>query len=209
MLKNICLLLCLCCVAFACSNDATDATAIASAQAKTVAQKIKTDSVKPRRYIIETARPKNQIKQTFPYDIDLKLANGEMINSETALQTNGKPTILLFWLTTCYPCRVEMKAIKKVYAQWKQEADFNLVAISTDFPRNYDNFVKQVNANDWPWQTYNDLNREFKHVLPGGLNGLPQTFILDAAGNVVYHKRKYSSGDEDRLFEKIKAISKT
>ncbi len=209
MLKNICLLLCLCCVAFACSNEAADAPVIAAAQAKTIAQKITTDSVKPRRYILETARPKNQIKQTFPYDIDLKLANGETINSETALQANGKPTILLFWLTTCYPCRVEMKAIKKVYAQWKQEADFNLVAISTDFPKNYDNFVKQVKDNDWPWQTYNDLNREFKHVLPGGLNGLPQTFILDAAGNVVYHKRKYSSGDEQRLFEKIKAISKT
>ena len=183
-------------------------------RAKTVAQVIPAvqDSVptktKKRSYIIDTARPKTEIEQKFPYDIDLKGIDGQIVNSSEALKANGKPTILLFWLTTCYPCRVEMKAIKELYASWQTEADFNLVAISTDFPKNYDNFVKLVQKNNWAWQSYNDVNREFRYVLPGGLNGLPQSFILDADGNIVYHKRKYSSGDEKRLFERVKALSK-
>ena len=44
--------------------------------------------------------------------------------------------------------------------------------------------------------------------MPGNINGLPQVFLYDAEGNIVYHKRKYRSGDEDMLFEKIKALNK-
>lgn len=207
MIKKIAVLLILG-LGFEACSDAPPTSAVPIAKAQTVAQNISTDSLKPRSYILETARPKNQIKQQFPYDIDLKLANGEITNSAEVLASKGKPTILLFWLTTCYPCRIEMEAIKKVYPSWKKEADFNLVAISTDFPKNYGSFVKLVEKSDWPWLSYNDVNREFKHVIPGGLNGLPQSFVLDATGNIVYHKRKYSTGDEHRLFEKVKALSR-
>jgi len=159
-------------------------------------------------YVVETARPKNEIKQTFPYDIDLKTADGTVVNSSEALRANGKPTVLLFWLTTCVPCRYEMKAIAEKYDQWQSEADFNLVAISTDFQKNYDAFVRRVKESGWKWKTYHDMNREFRLVMPGELNGLPQVFVLDKAGNIVFHKRKYRPGDEDVLFEKIKAAAK-
>ena len=168
------------------------------------------DTIKPTpsrsNYVVDTARPKNKIKAEYPYDIDLKLVDGSTIKSDQLLKS-GKPTVLLFWLTTCYPCRLELKAIKDKYAQWQQEADFNLYAISTDFAKNYHNFVKRIETEQWPWQAYNDVNREFRRVMPGGLNGLPQTFILDKNGEIVYHKRKYRPGDEDALFEKVKAIA--
>lgn len=159
-------------------------------------------------YIVETSRPKSQVKQEFPYDIDMKMADGEIFKSEDVLELNGKPTVILFWLTTCVPCRYEMAAINEKYENWQKEADFNLIAISTDFQKNYENFVKKVNESDWKWDTYHDMNREFRHVMPGELNGLPQTFILDKKGQIVYHKRKYRKGDEDALFDKIKAIAR-
>ena len=43
--------------------------------------------------------------------------------------------------------------------------------------------------------------------MPGQLNGLPQTFILDKEGNIALHKRKYRSGDEDKLYEKVKELA--
>lgn len=167
-----------------------------------------TENPKPRlNYIVETSRPKNEINQSFPYDIDLKMVDGKVFNSSKILKPNGKPTVILFWLTTCVPCRYELKAIHEKYENWTEEADFNLVAISTDFQKNYESFVKKVNESDWKWETYIDVNREFRHVMPGQLNGLPQTFIIDKDGNIVYHKRKYRSGDEDLLFEKVKTIA--
>ena len=170
---------------------------------------IQRDTNPPRRsnVIVSTARPINKINSNFPFDISMTNAKKEVFNSEKSLANNGKPTVVLFWLTTCYPCRMEMNAIKEVYPDWKKEVDFNLVAISTDFKKNYDNFIKRVEKEQWPWKTFHDTNREFRLVMPGKLNGLPQTFIFDKNGEIAYHKRKYITGDEKKLFEKVKELA--
>ncbi len=146
------------------------------------------------------------IKSDYPYNIDLKTADGKMVNSSEVFKQNGKPSVVLFWLTTCYPCRMELKAIKEKFPQWQKEADFNLYAISTDFPKNAEQFVKRVKNSGWTFEAYHDINRQFMKVMPGGLNGLPQVFVFDKKGNIVYHKRKYKPGDENVLFRKVKAI---
>ncbi len=142
----------------------------------------------------------------YPYDITLRKADGTDVNSAEVLLYEDGPTIISFWLTTCGPCLMEFAAMKKKYAHWNKEMDFNFVAISTDFPKNYDKFARMVNDNDWPWESYNDVNREFWKVIPGALNGLPQVFVYNQQGEVVYYKRKYSPGDEDTLFAKIKEL---
>lgn len=170
---------------------------------------IQRDTNPPRRsnVVVSTARPKNKINSIFPFDISMTNSEKEVFNSEKSLANNGKPTVVLFWLTTCYPCRMELKAIKEAYPNWKKEADFNLIAISTDFKKNYDNFIKRVEKEQWPWETFHDTNREFRLVMPGKLNGLPQTFIFDKNGEIAYHKRKYTTGDEKILFEKVKKLA--
>lgn len=188
------------------STAATPKVAEASIAPTTTIQR---DTTPPRRSnaIVSTARPKDKINPAFPFDISMTNAKEEVFNSEQALASNGKPTVVLFWLTTCYPCRMELNAIKKAYPNWKKEADFNLVAISTDFKKNYGNFIKRVEKEEWPWETFHDTNREFRVVMPGALNGLPQTFIFDKNGEIAYHKRKYSTGDENILFEKVKELA--
>jgi len=174
--------------------------------ATTVAKR-DTTPIPKRRYIQDTSRPKNQINADFPFDIPMTLSNRTEVNSEKVLAKNGKPTILLFWLTTCYPCRMELNAIKKKYAGWQKEADFNFAVVSTDFQKNYEKFITRVEKEDWAWDTYHDTHREFRKVIPGALNGLPQTFVFDKNGEIVYHKRKYSSGDEDKLFDVVKGLA--
>ena len=112
----------------------------------------------------------------------------------------------MFWLTTCVPCSYELKAFSAKYENCQKEAGFRLVAISTDFPHNVENFNKRVKDSRWPFEAYHDFNREFAEIMPGGLNGLPQVFLLDADGKIVYHKRKYTSGDEDALLAKVKEL---
>lgn len=166
-----------------------------------------TNSAPRANYYVDTARPSNQIKSTFPYDISLRTAQGDTLNSADVFKKNGKPTVLMFWLTTCGPCRMELNAIKEKYDGWKQQTDFNFYAISADFPKNYPSFVTRVNEEGWHFPAYNDLNREFRYVMPGELNGLPQVFVLDKDGNIAYHTRKYVPGDEDKLFEEIKKLN--
>ena len=199
---------------FGCNNENTERPTVTTVAAKINPVKIKRDTtptptIQSRRsnVIVDTSRPKGKIVNKFPFDIAMTKGDRTEVNSETVLKSNGKPTVLLFWLTTCYPCRIEMNNIKKVYAQWQEEADFNLYAVSTDFQKNYEKFVKHVYKADWPWEALHDTNREFRKVLPGALNGLPQTFVFDKNGEMVYHKRKYSTGDEHKLFEIVKKFA--
>lgn len=156
--------------------------------------------------ITESGRSPEQIQQQFPYDIALRTAASDTLLSSKVFAQNGKPTVLMFWLTTCAPCKMELKAVSEKYPQWKKEADFNLYAISIDFNKNAEQFDKRVTEAQWPFEAFHDFNREFQAVMPGNLNGLPQTFVLDKDGNIVYHSRKYRPGDEDSLFDAIKTI---
>ena len=153
-------------------------------------------------------RAPNLINKTFPFEIALKDTAGRVYNSAQVLKTGKKPLVLVFWLTTCGPCLQELSAYKSKYDDWKKEADFRMIAISTDFPQNAENVVKRTKQSEWQFESYHDYIREFGMVMPGELNGLPQIFILDEKGNIVYHHKRYIPGDEDELFAKIKELNK-
>ena len=67
-------------------------------------------------------RQKDEINGVYPYDIDFKLADGSTVKSSEILAKNDKPTVLMFWLTTCVPCRYEMKAVKEKYEGWQEHS---------------------------------------------------------------------------------------
>lgn len=195
---------------FCTSCKEANSTALSTeiAEATTVTKvKPQTTGVQPKQ-VSQVNKPATASEPvaSFPFDIELKDIEGNIHKSEEVFKANGKPTVLLFWLTTCAPCHMKLNAIKPLYPQWKEEADFNVFAISGDFPKNYEKFVKQTKTKNWEWATYNDVNRGFRDVLPGKLNGYPQTFIFDKDGKLVYQDRKYRPGDEHKLFTKIKEI---
>ena len=175
---------------------------------KSTTEKVMPAVVSTSAPIVKAATTPQADSDNFPFDIQLKNADGETFQSTDIFKDNGKPTVLLFWLTTCRPCHAKLNAISPVYEQWQEEADFNLFAISGDFPTNYKSFVKQTNSKGWKWDTYWDMNRAFREVLPGQLNGYPQTFIFDKDGKLAYQDKRYRAGDADRLLQTIKRISK-
>ena len=143
----------------------------------------------------------------FPFDLTLQDADGKQYRSSEVFKKNGKPTVLFFWLTTCKPCHMKLSAIAPLYPNWIKEADFNTYAISGDLPRNHQKFAQQTKSKNWQWETYLDVDRKFRELLPGNLNGYPQTFIFDEDGKLVYQDKRYRPGDEHRLFAKIKSIT--
>lgn len=200
--------------AYSCTQTETKASTKEAAKetTKRVNTKQKSTQYKPAPNISNTSlanrstsRPKTEIKADFPFDISLKDVSGEETESSKVF-SKKKPTVLMFWLTTCAPCHKKMNELVKVYDDMQEEADFELVAISGDYPKNFPSFVKQVEKKNWPWPTYNDVNREFRQVLPGGLNGYPQTFVFNTDGEIAYHKRKYLPGDLEELTEVLKSL---
>jgi len=156
-------------------------------------------------YAQHTARPLSEIKQAFPYDIGLVASDATTdsldVNSADILgQHLGKrPVVMMFWLTTCGPCKMELAELSQRMEQWKAKADFAFVPVSFDFPRRRADFHSR--AREYPWTSYLDVDREFPLVMPGRLNGVPQIFVFDEAGKQIFHRRKYRAGDLDALAE--------
>ena len=156
-----------------------------------------------------TARPVEEIAADYPFDIPLVSSRGP---ADTALLTSAdlltphlgeRPVVLLFWMTTCGPCRAELAELRRLIPEWRAAADFAFVPISLDFPRRRAAFHEMAAA--FPWPSYRDVDREFPRVIPGGLDGVPQVFVFDAEGRQVFHRRKYRAGDLEALGEVLGA----
>ena len=113
-----------------------------------------------------------------------------------------RPVVLFFWMTTCGPCRGELADLEQRLPAWQAQYDFALVPVSLDFAPRRDAF--HARAADYPWTSYFDVARAFPSVMPGGLNGVPQIFVYDASGQLIFHRRKYHPGDLEALEEVLK-----
>ncbi len=157
------------------------------------------------QYLISTARPLAEIDAVFPFDLALVASRGAadtlaLTSAEVLSEHRGKrPVVLLFWMTTCGPCRTELADIEARIEGWKARYDFAFVPVSLDFPSRRAAFHARSEA--YPWTSYWDVHREFPSVMEGGLNGVPQVFVFDAEGRQVFHRRKYSAGDLEALEE--------
>jgi cytochrome c biogenesis protein CcmG, thiol:disulfide interchange protein DsbE len=158
------------------------------------------------QYVQINTRPKWVLDTLYPYDLTLFSIDSVGKPSKDVLPVGEKPIVLAFWLTTCYPCKMELDAFAQKYYQWKKELDFELVAISIDFPSRFQQIGYVTRQKQYPFPVLWDLYREFTQIMPGGLNGLPQVFVLDKKRNIVYHKRRYTTGDEDTMFEFMKTL---
>ncbi|MBK6698330.1 MAG: redoxin domain-containing protein [Saprospiraceae bacterium] len=106
--------------------------------------------------------PFRKINKTFPYDIDLKNADGQVVNSSKLFKKNKRATVLLFWMTTCGPCRMELNAISGKFDTWKKKTDFDFYAISIDFSDRVEQFntrVKKVNGLLLIWISIGNFDR--------------------------------------------------
>jgi cytochrome c biogenesis protein CcmG/thiol:disulfide interchange protein DsbE len=148
----------------------------------------------------------------FPYNIPLlSIDSTRLTYSKKTLaipqkEKDRKPTVIAFWLTTCIPCHHELATYTANYTEWKKQADFNMIAISTDFPKNFRKIASIVQEKQFPFEVLWDRDRLFRTVIPGELNGLPQVFIFDKNGKLVYRHKGFRPGDELSLFEQIKAL---
>lgn len=145
----------------------------------------------------------------YPYAVTVKDDQNQAHSTNHILPKADKPTVMMFWLTTCNPCARELKSITQHFDQWQQAVPFHLVAMSEDREENYPAFVERIANEKWPFAAYWDFSRQFKSLMPGSLNGLPQTFIFDKHGKMTWSKRGFLPGDEAMIFEQIKAAAKS
>ena len=119
---------------------------------------------------------------------------------------DGKtPYVVSFWFVNCRYCLEEMDAIAEVFGDWTAEAPFRFIAVCTDDSRSLARAKALVRSREWEdFQFVFDVNKELTRAMK--VTSCPHVFLFDKNGKLVYSHLGYSPGDEEVLFEKIKAL---
>lgn len=141
--------------------------------------------------------------QTVP-DVKVENLRGETVS--TSVITGGKPCIVSFWSMTCKPCILELNTINEYLDDWREEADFEVVAVSTDDVRAISQARGYAKSRGWDFICLFDKNQDFKRAM--NVSQTPHSFVVDGDGRVVYSHTGYTPGSEQELFEKILELQK-
>ena len=131
---------------------------------------------------------------------DVKVENeaGKMISTSSLV---GKPMIISYWSLACKPCIQELNAMNDALEEWREEADFEVVAVSVDDVRLKARAKAKATSMGWDFVCLFDANQAMKRAMNVSLT--PQSFVVDAEGNIVFSHSGYTPGSEQLLFEKL------
>ncbi len=148
-----------------------------------------------------------QEEETKPYSlpyVDIQTMNDKSINVSDAVDNGGKPVILCIWATWCKPCIKEFDAISKVYQNWKDETGVKLIAVSIDDPHTISNVAPLISKKGWQYEFYLDPNNNLMKALH--VNFIPNVFIIDGGGNIVWQHNSYEKDDEQKYIDIVRKI---
>lgn len=143
-------------------------------------------------------------EKPFP-SVNIKTVDGKAVNTHDFTQ-KGKITVVSFWATWCTPCKRELDAIHEVYGDWAENYNLQLLAITIDDARGLTKVPAIVKSKGWEFTVLADSKQELMQTL--NFQTIPQTFLLDANGNIVYTHSGYNPGDEIKLEEEIRKLQK-
>ncbi|MFV0366165.1 MAG: TlpA family protein disulfide reductase [Mangrovibacterium sp.] len=136
-------------------------------------------------------------------DFEIETIEQKTVSIKELLDEN-KPLVISFWTTYCKPCISELTEIADVYEDWKEEVDFNFLAISIDDSRSLAKVKSVVFGKDWPFVIGLDPNQIAKRKL--NVTNIPQTFIFNPKGELIYQHQGYTPGSELEILEKIRTM---
>lgn len=134
--------------------------------------------------------------------LTLKTLDGRAYDMNKSFSKN-KLTVISFWATWCSPCKKELDSMKSLYQSWKSSG-IEVVVVTIDDIQQLNKVKPMVEQKKWDYTVLSDVNRESLKKL--GFQSVPQTFVVDAAGNIVYSHSGYTPGDEHSLDKKLKSM---
>lgn len=135
---------------------------------------------------------------------DIKTLQGETVDLADIIKEKDL-TVISFWATWCKPCQAELDAIADLYPEWQEDLDVQLVAITIDTQRQLSKVPGILSTKGWEYSVYSDANNVLKNQL--GFQAIPQTYVVDSEGNILYNHSGYSAGDEYDLGDKLKELA--
>lgn len=137
---------------------------------------------------------------------DVRVGNAEGKTISTRELIGGKPLIISFWSLACKPCIQELNAINDQLDEWREQADFEVIAVSVDDVRMKAAAKAKSRSFGWDFICIFDGNQTLKRAMNVSLT--PQSFVLDKEGRIVFSHSGYTPGSEQLLLDKILELNK-
>ena len=113
---------------------------------------------------------------------------------------NGNLTVVSFWASWCSPCKRELDAFADFTEDW-DELGVDVIAITIDNARGLAKVPGIVASKGWEYTILSDSKQDIQRAL--NFQTIPQTYLLDRQGNIIYTHNGFSPGDEYELDEHI------
>jgi thiol-disulfide isomerase/thioredoxin len=111
--------------------------------------------------------------------------------------------IFSFWATWCAPCISELEAINEHYAEWSEELNMELIAVSTDDSRTQRRVRPLLNGKNWPYQVLMDTNQDLKRAL--SIVNIPYMVVVkNQKIELIFNG--YTQGAEEKLYQSLKTL---
>ena len=125
-----------------------------------------------------------------------KVATASLIDHRT-------PFVISLWITTCKPCLMELDATAEALIDWDGAEPPRIYAVSIDDSRSLQRAIALSKGRDWDGiTTLFDPNGNLRRAL--NVNAVPQVFLYDKDGELVYTHIGYRPGDEQELLNRLK-----
>ena len=114
---------------------------------------------------------------------DLPVLTGGQVSSDDLA---GKTVIVNFWNEWCVPCLQELPALKKFWADHKNDSDVAMVGITHASSLSDKKLAKYVQSEGLDWTIA--LDPRSRAALDFGVRGQPETFVISPSGEVVAYQ---------------------
>jgi thiol-disulfide isomerase/thioredoxin len=116
---------------------------------------------------------------------------------------NKKFVLLCLWSNGCAPCIKKMPALKMINKKYESKG-LQLVSVSLD--KNADAWLNSLKRHEMPWLQTCDLpayiqGDRIEDVLD--ITHIPQYFLIDNKGRLVYHNEQSNDDDEFNVLQKL------
>lgn len=115
----------------------------------------------------------------------------------------GKPIILNFWATWCGPCKSELPAFDRVYAEHGDEATFLMVNLTDGVQDTVEGTKGFVEENGYTFPVYFDT--EYSAAYAYGVRSIPMTVFVNADGTLMDYR--IGPVSEDTLVDYIEEMT--
>lgn len=139
-------------------------------------------------------------QQTSMPEVDLRDIDGNIISSSEIIMP-GTSTLVVFWKSSSCKCYDNLEMLQELWDETLRQHGVKMVTICVGCNGSWTQVKTIVNGNDWGFDTYIDVNDDFKRAMSVG--EVPCTMLFDEDQNLLCRYNSVCTGSQEFICNNI------